>query len=72
MYWSNEDNAFVVQVPELPSCMAHGSTQSDALNNINDVMKLWIDVALEHGDPIPEPMGHRLMKKMGADNKFSL
>jgi predicted RNase H-like HicB family nuclease len=61
MYWSDEDNAFVVDVPELPGCMAHGNTQSEALDNINDVMKLWIDVALEHGDPVPEPMRHRLM-----------
>jgi predicted RNase H-like HicB family nuclease len=61
MYWSAEDNAFVVEVPELPGCMAHGNTQAEALNNINEVMKLWIDVALEHGDPIPEPVCHRLM-----------
>jgi predicted RNase H-like HicB family nuclease len=61
MYWSTEDDAFVVEVPELPGCMAHGNTQAEALNNINEAAKLWIDVALEHGDLIPEPMCHRLM-----------
>lgn len=61
MYWSNEDDAFVAEVPELPGCMAHGSTQTDALKNINEAMKLWIDVARKHGDPIPEPRCHRLV-----------
>lgn len=37
------------------------NTQAEAFNNINDAMKLWIDVALENGDPVPEPMCHRLM-----------
>ena len=61
MYWSNEDDAFVAEVPELPGCMAHGSTQLDALKSINEAMKLWIDVAREHGDRIPEPKCHRLV-----------
>jgi predicted RNase H-like HicB family nuclease len=61
MYWSNEDNAFAAEVPELPGCMAHGSTQQDALKNINEAMELWLDVAREHGDPIPEPKYHRLV-----------
>ncbi len=61
MYWSNEDDAFVAEVPELPGCVAHGNTQTDALRSINEAMKLWIDVAREHGDPIPEPMCHRLV-----------
>ena len=61
MYWSNEDDAFVAEVPELPGCMAHGNNQEETLNNINQAMELWFDVALENGDPIPEPRGHRLM-----------
>jgi predicted RNase H-like HicB family nuclease len=61
IYWSNEDDAFVAEVPELPGCMAHGSTQTDALKNINEAMELWIDVARKHGDTIPEPMCHRLV-----------
>jgi predicted RNase H-like HicB family nuclease len=61
MYWSNENKAFVAEVLELPGCMAHGSTQEAALKNINEAMALWIDVARDHGDPIPEPKCHRLV-----------
>lgn len=45
IYWCNEDNCYVVDVPELPGCMAHGSTEIDALNNINDAIELWLEVA---------------------------
>lgn len=61
LYWSNADDAFVAEVPELPGCAAHGDTQEDALKNINKAMGLWIDTAKESGDPIPEPKGERLM-----------
>ena len=61
LYWSNEDRAFVAEVPELPGCMAHGDTQEAALNHVNQAMELWIDTAREFGDPIPEPKGERLM-----------
>ncbi|MCY4584818.1 MAG: type II toxin-antitoxin system HicB family antitoxin [Bryobacterales bacterium] len=61
LYWSNEDRAFVAEVPELPGCMAHGDTQEAALKNVNQAMQLWIDTAREFGDPIPEPKGERLM-----------
>ena len=60
MYWSNEDDAFIAEVPELPGCMAHGDTQEEALANIKEAMRLWVDTAREFGDPIPEPRG-RLM-----------
>ena len=60
MYWSNEDAAFIAEVPELPGCMAHGDTQENALANIKEAMRLWVDTAREFGDPIPEPRG-RLM-----------
>ena len=61
LYWSNEDQAFIAEVPELPGCMAHGDSQETALRNVNDAMQLWIDTAREFGDPIPEPKGERLM-----------
>jgi len=60
LYWSAEDTAFIAEVPELPGCMAHGDTQEDALANVKEAMRLWIDTAREFGDPIPEPRG-RLM-----------
>jgi predicted RNase H-like HicB family nuclease len=61
IYWSNEDQVFVAEVPELPGCMAHGSTQEAALAQANEAMQLWIDTAREFGDRIPDPKGERLM-----------
>ena len=61
LYSSNEDSAFVAEVPELPGCMAHGDSQNDALKNVNGAMQLWIDTAREFGDPIPQPKGEPLM-----------
>ena len=59
LYWSAEDTAFIAEVPELPGCMAHGDTQEEALANVKEAMRLWLDTARD-GDPIPEPRG-RLM-----------
>ena len=61
LYWSNEDQAVIAQVPELPGCMAHGNDQESVLQNVNEAMQLWIDTAREFGDPVPEPKGERLM-----------
>ena len=61
LYWSNEDQAFIAEVPELPGCMAHGQTQEAALKNVNEAIQLWIDTAHEFGDPVPAPKGERLM-----------
>ena len=61
IYWSNEDQVFVAEVPELLGCMAHGDTQAAALENANEAIQLWIDTANEFGDPVPEPKGQRLM-----------
>ena len=61
IYWSDEDQAFVADVPQLPGCMAHGNTQEEALKNANAAIQLWIDTAKEFGDPVPEPAGRRLM-----------
>ena len=61
IFWSNEDQAFVAEVPELPGCVAHGTTHEEALASAKAAMQLWIDTAREFGDPIPEPRGHRLV-----------
>jgi predicted RNase H-like HicB family nuclease len=57
IYWSNEDQVFVADVPELPGCMAHGPTEELALSNIKEAIQLWIDTAKEFGDSVPEPKG---------------
>ncbi|WP_342083272.1 type II toxin-antitoxin system HicB family antitoxin [Dyadobacter sp. OTU695] len=57
MYWSKEDQCFIVEVPELPGCMADGATQSEALANVQRVVKEWIETAKELGREIPEAKG---------------
>jgi len=61
IYWSNEDNVFVAEVPELPGCSAHGPTQEAALASAQEAIGLWIETAHEFGNPIPEPKGRRLI-----------
>ena len=61
IYWSNEDDAYVAEVPELPGCSAHGDSQEAALEQIGQAIDLWLETAREFGDPIPEPKGERLM-----------
>ena len=61
LYWSQEDELFIAEVPELSGCMAHGDTQEAALASVKEAMQLWLDTAREFGDPIPEPKGRRLM-----------
>jgi predicted RNase H-like HicB family nuclease len=57
IYWSHEDDAYVAEVPELPGCMADGSSYQEALANAEVVIQEWIDAARELGRPIPEPKG---------------
>jgi len=59
IYWSDEDNAFVAEVPELPGCAAHGPTEDSALGNAQEAVRLWIDTAREFGDLVPVPKGCR-------------
>lgn len=60
IYWSDEDRAFIAEVPELAGCAADGATYEEALANVRIVIREWIDMANELGRPIPAPRG-RLM-----------
>jgi predicted RNase H-like HicB family nuclease len=57
IYWSEQDKAFLVEVPELPGCMADGETREDAIKNANEVIGLWIKMAKSLGREIPKPRG---------------
>jgi len=57
IYWSDEDDAYVAEIPELPGCMADGSTYQEALANVEVVIDEWIETAKELGRSIPEPKG---------------
>jgi predicted RNase H-like HicB family nuclease len=61
LYWSQDDDACIAEVPELPGCLAHGDSHEEALANAKEAMALWIDMAKEHGDSIPQPKGRRLI-----------
>jgi predicted RNase H-like HicB family nuclease len=61
MFWSEEDDAFVADVPELPGCMAHGGSYEEALANARGAMALWIESAVADGQPVPAPRGRRLV-----------
>lgn len=57
IYWSNDDQAFIVEVPELPGCMADGETYEQAVQNAQRVIVEWLETARELGRDIPEPKG---------------
>jgi len=54
IYWSDADQAFLAEVPALPGCAAHGDSYASALENVMQAMELWIAVAEEFGDPVPQ------------------
>lgn len=60
VYWSEEDEAFVVEVPELPGCMADGRDYEEAVRNALVVIREWIETARELGREIPKPKGRLL------------
>jgi predicted RNase H-like HicB family nuclease len=57
IYWSNANQAFIAEVPELAGCAADGTTYQEALANVETVIREWIETAKELGRPIPEPKG---------------
>jgi predicted RNase H-like HicB family nuclease len=60
IYWSEEDKAFVAEVPELPGCMADGKTHQEALANAEVIIQEWIETAQEEGRSVPKPKGRLL------------
>jgi len=57
VWWSEEDDAYVVEVPELPGCMAHGKSRQEAIQNAEDAISLWVKTAEEDRLEIPKPRG---------------
>ncbi|KAA0240819.1 type II toxin-antitoxin system HicB family antitoxin [bacterium] len=60
IWWSNDDEAFIVEVPELPGCAADGPTYEEAVAQARRVIREWIQTATELGRPVPEPRGRLL------------
>lgn len=57
IYWSDDDQTFIAEMPELAGCAADGATSAEALANIQLIAEEWIETARESGRPIPEPRG---------------
>ena len=60
LYWSEVDQSFIVEVPELSGCAADGETYQEAVQNAEVVIQQWIETAQELGRPIPESKGRLL------------
>ena len=57
VYWSEEDAAYIAEIPELPGCMADGVTYEEALKNAQVIIPDWIETAMSLGQEIPSPKG---------------
>lgn len=55
VFWSNEDECWVADVPDLPFCSAHGPTPHDAVHQVEQAAEAWLEAARKSGRPIPEP-----------------
>lgn len=60
IYWSEDDQSYVAEVPELPGCAADGVTYQQALANVEVIVNEWIETARDLGREIPEPKGRLL------------
>ena len=60
LYWSDADEAYIAEVPELPGCAADGTTYQQALTNAETIVQEWIETATSLGRPIPQPRGRLL------------
>ncbi len=61
IYWSEEDQSFIAEVPELSGCMADGKSQQEALQNAEIIIQEWIETAQEQGRDVPAPKGEKLV-----------
>ena len=67
IYWSQEDQAFIAEVPELPGCAADGNTYREALANAEVVIQEWIETAKALGRRIPSPRGRLVVRVTAGD-----
>jgi len=60
VYWSEADDAYIAEVPELPGCMADGATYEETVKNIQVIIAEWVETARSSGREIPTPKGRLL------------
>jgi len=66
IYWSDDDQSFIAEVPELPGRAADGKTHRDALHNVEGIIMEWLETARDLGRPIPKPKGRLVFARIGA------
>lgn len=71
IWWSEEDDCYLAEAPELPGCMADGETLLEAAEAIGKEIELWIDVNKARGAAIPQPKGRLVLEQMDASGKYS-
>jgi len=59
IYWSDEDNVFIAEIPELPGCMSDGETYEEAIKNAQEAIEIWVETAKKIGREIPKPVSKR-------------
>lgn len=64
IYWSEVDQSFIAEVPELAGCAADGKSYAEALKNAEVVISEWIETAIELGRTIPKPKGKLIFAKL--------
>lgn len=57
IFWSDEDDCFIAEVPELSGCMADGASYQEAVTNAESAIRDWVDTAIQLGRAVPEPRG---------------
>jgi predicted RNase H-like HicB family nuclease len=57
IYWSDDDEAYIAEAPELPGCASDGATYQEAIANLEVIIQEWIETAKDLGRTIPEPKG---------------
>ncbi|MGO9261887.1 MAG: type II toxin-antitoxin system HicB family antitoxin [Bryobacteraceae bacterium] len=70
--WSDEDEAFMAEVPELPGCVADGPTRQEAPANAEIVISAWLEKAREPGRPVPGPKGARPFRLRQTEAEIAL
>lgn len=72
IYWSDEDQVFIAEVPDLPGCITHGETRASARANAKKAIEGWIETANKFGDPIPKPKEERVTFNTLAESNYTL
>ncbi|MGH3978766.1 MAG: type II toxin-antitoxin system HicB family antitoxin [Pseudonocardiaceae bacterium] len=55
VFWSDEDEVWIADVPDLPRCSAHGPAPHDAVAEVEQAIEAWLDAARATGRSVPEP-----------------